>query len=41
MEYQKIQTVFKRDALKYTQVGDTLVLATSVSQPVNDLYKEK
>lgn len=40
-DFRKFRNTYGDDALKYTQVGDILVLATSVSQPVNDLYKEK
>jgi len=42
----KIKTVdFKKfrakygDAIKYTQVGDTLILATNVEQPTNEFYE--
>lgn len=39
-DFKKFRHTYGNDALKYTQIGDTLVLATNVEQPVNELYNK-
>ena len=39
-DFRKFRCTYGDDALRYTQIGDTLVLATNVEQPVNELYNK-